>query len=279
MACGCAREAVDLSSYAGLVRTWPAGREEVLKALQDRPPGESQRADRLGELFREVGCNKLETRSALGSQLPSVVCTLPGETDATIVIGANLDSSGSPEGVDSWTDASLLPVLYKALRGERRHHTFEFVAFASPNPTSLLGRRAWRSGAQHYVNRFAPWTVGRIQAIVNLVAIGRGEASAWILHAHPDLLLDLMSVARVMDVRLWESGLGSYEYASKRVMRGVPTITLHSRDGAIGSGARPGHSDLAHIDPDSYFSTYRLLATYLGYLDQSLRIRRDGTLP
>ena len=103
-----------------------------LLARVDPVPRESEAREwRLHELFSEVGCEKIYEQGSGGSSVPSVVCTLPGEGDETIVVGANLRKPAIPGRVpDDWIAAVMLPSLFESLRAAPRRHTFQFVGLA-----------------------------------------------------------------------------------------------------------------------------------------------------
>ena len=90
-------------------------------------PKERQAAIRA--LFNEVGCTAEE--QPVDKSAENVVCTLPWQTDSTIIVGGHFDFVDLGKGiVDDWSGTALLPSLYAALKGQSRQHTYVFIAFA-----------------------------------------------------------------------------------------------------------------------------------------------------
>src|SRR5262249_5151783 len=99
--------------------------EAVTRKLADRK-------DTLESLFRNAGCDgdRLSETPVPGSKQPNVVCALPGNSAATIVVSGHYDYADRGIGaVDDWSGAALLPSLYQSLRDKPRRHRFVFVAF------------------------------------------------------------------------------------------------------------------------------------------------------
>jgi hypothetical protein len=61
---------------------------------------DSQREQTLKRLFQDAGCSEhLTEQSVKGSQLPNVICVLPGSSNRTIIVGAHFDHDSSGDGV------------------------------------------------------------------------------------------------------------------------------------------------------------------------------------
>src|SRR5581483_4984764 len=87
-----------------------------------------ERQNAIRQLFTDAGCAPQEQR--VGRKTANVICTLPGQTSGTIVVGGHLDFIERGHGiVDDWSGTSLLPSLYEALKRKPRQHTFIFLAF------------------------------------------------------------------------------------------------------------------------------------------------------
>ena len=101
--------------------------------LKDFAGSDSQREATLEKLFQESGCtaDKLSEQPVKHLKESNVVCTLPGQTDSVILVGAHFDHVSAGDGVaDNWSGASLLPSLSYSLRNQVNHCTFLFVGFA-----------------------------------------------------------------------------------------------------------------------------------------------------
>src|ERR1700736_4211489 len=85
-----------------------------------------QREAAIQDLFSEAGCSVQEQRIDRSSG--NVICTLPGQTSSTIMVGGHFDFADHGMGiVDDWSGASLLPSLYQSLKSRARQHTYVFV--------------------------------------------------------------------------------------------------------------------------------------------------------
>ena len=83
----------------------------------------SQREEVIRNLFLAAGCQSDDQR--VDKKHSNVICTLPGQTDDTIIVAGHSDFVDRGKGiVDDWSGTALLPSLYEALKGEPRRHTF-----------------------------------------------------------------------------------------------------------------------------------------------------------
>jgi Peptidase family M28 len=101
--------------------------EHVTRKLPDRRAA-------LESLFQTAGCKdeRLTQQPVPRSKEPNVICTLTGETDRVIVVGAHFDLVDRGIGaVDDWSGAALLPSLYQSLASKPRRHRFVFIGFAA----------------------------------------------------------------------------------------------------------------------------------------------------
>lgn len=119
---------------AQIIHFKEVSRETVEARLQRYQGNDKQREETLRTLFGDAGCGgqHLTERVVKGSELPNLVCTLPGTSDKAFIIGAHYDHISAGEGVvDNWSGASLLPSLYEGMKVAQRKHTFIFIAFAA----------------------------------------------------------------------------------------------------------------------------------------------------
>src|SRR5262245_36110246 len=67
----------------------PVSREVVEARLKKYSGNDKQREDTLKQMFAEVGCDDqhLTEQGVKGSQLPNVVCILPGNSEKVIIVG------------------------------------------------------------------------------------------------------------------------------------------------------------------------------------------------
>jgi hypothetical protein len=101
--------------------------EAVEARLRRVPRGNAERQLTLRQMFEEAGCkdSRLTEQPVKRVKQPNVICTLPGESSSTMVVGAHFDMVDMGMGVvDNWSGASLLPSIYQALAVRPRRHTF-----------------------------------------------------------------------------------------------------------------------------------------------------------
>ena len=132
-----------------------ATQEEVNVRLERGAVPAKARQATIRALFEEAGCAAEEQR--IGRSSANIICALPGESDATIVIGAHFDFAEHGQGmVDDWSGAALLPSLYAALKGTPRRHTCVFVAFTEEERGLV--------GSSRYVKELSKEQRSRIRA-------------------------------------------------------------------------------------------------------------------
>src|SRR5207302_2060459 len=117
----------------------PVSRQLIQQRLELATRKIREREATIESLFKEVGCLNLVVQTIPFPKEPNVTCTLAGDGAGTIVVGAHYDLVDRGMGiVDDWSGAALLASLYESLNHSRRHHDFEFVAFAAEEH-GLLG--------------------------------------------------------------------------------------------------------------------------------------------
>lgn len=244
----------------------PVSQEMVEKRLEAYVTKNDQREPAIRQIFEDAGCfgGKLTEEPVKGLKAPNLACSLPGETDLVIVVGAHFDLIEAGQGVvDNWSGASLLASLYQGLAGVPRHHTFRFVAFTGEEK-GLLGSRAY---VRHVEKTHEP-----VIAMVNMDTLGLAETEVWVSHADPKLA-HLMEVA-AQTAKLPVSGVnvekvGSSDSESFRAKK-IPAITIHSLTSATLRILHSPRDRIEAIDRDEYYRTYRLVLAYLALLDLSL---------
>jgi hypothetical protein len=228
------------------------------------PPDDRARQERLTRLFAEAGCE-----ASLETDTGDLVCRVKGDSDDWIVVGASYDEPPRPVDSHDWPSAALLPSLVRSLRLARHTHSFAFVAYAD--------RRHRRpgygtpGGARYFLQRLRPDLRRKTIALITLNGFGRGFGHApigvWLAEADPELRLDLYSVSKSLDLPTRNVQLKKF-HASDLTQIGqatVPSIFLFVADPEIGGLA------------GEYLDSFRFLAVYLGYLDQTLELRRKPT--
>lgn len=221
----------------------------------------------LRKTFEDAGCsgNQLQDQRVKGSKLPNITCTLPGQTEDVILVGAHYDQSLHGDGaVDNWSGASLLPSLYESLRGKERKHTYIFVGFTDEEKGLI--------GSEHYAARLTKGQASRIRAMINLDCLGLSPTKVWLSRSDRRLAEALNGVAHAMKLELGlvnadQVGRADAESFAKRK---IPAITIHSVTQETFPVLHSAKDTLEAVKLDDYYNTYRLLAAYLSYLDGSL---------
>jgi hypothetical protein len=216
---------------------------------QPAPRGTAARQHRLGELFEAAGCPDVRVGERNALEVGSVICRLPGSSPHTIFVRAGFARRGQRAEPDGWLAAALLPSLYTSIAAVDRTHSYVFVAYdqsqgpvQGPHAEALLESIALDS-AQHPV-----------VAVVDLHTLRSKRAGAWRQGSDLTLYRDFLAVSGslqipVSNLRVRGPAVGE---------TGTPTITI----GVIGDWI------------GEYLDCQRLMAAYLGYLDQTLVVRR-----
>lgn len=238
------------------------------------PEKNLDRIERVRQLFQQAGCGSeyLEVTHHGGTPYPNVICTLPGRSSYTIVVGANVDKPPDGKGVvDNWTGAALLPHLYRSLAASPREHSFLFIGFGHVLKDE--------QGSRGFLRRLDAERRDRIRAMVNLKGLGLGATSVWSTQADRNLRQDLHAVAKAMGLQLDQVRFFKNVNADSEAFLfwGIPSITVTSYGK---SNARVLENpirdrDISQLDLPAYYDSARMLALYLAYLDDTLRLREE----
>ena len=222
------------------------------------------RSERLYELFREAGCgDQLLREKVRGSKLPNIVCTLPGNGEHTIVVGAHYDKVSAGAGaIDNWSGAALLPSLYEGLKSVGRRFTLVFVEFTDEEK-GLIGSR-------HHARLAHKERRGQTWAMINMDTLGTTEVAVWAHQADPALFewLNILSVQVKIPFQLIDvQAVGNTDSSSFKA-RKIPTITFHSLTQPLLTVIHSDDDRLERIDRKAYYDSYRLILMYLAWLDE-----------
>jgi hypothetical protein len=246
---------------AARVRIGSIDKAALESAVQGAPRMVSERGEYLVDLFWQVGCLANQRMRSRGSRSADVVCVLPGRTSHRIVVLAHLDGAAGSGGVPRyWRGTALLPFLYQALGVEEREHSFEFVAFGkSPRPS-----------VRDYRARLASEDGAEVRAVVEILNLGPEMVGYW--SSDPGLIQDFLTTNLAVGRPL--RSVRSLTHPSFRRPR-IPTIRFIETSGAGLPAVAAQRSGRTEADR----SPARLLAVYLAYLDETLRLRADGPAP
>jgi hypothetical protein len=208
------------------------------------------RQQRLVELFEWAGCREVEEGERRGWRSSWVSCRLAGETGGAIVVSAPFGRRGSRIRRDAWMGAALLPSLYRSIRAVERHYTYVFIAYEEPPPdTGNLPAIPIPSDAlSDHVN-------DQLVASIGIERIRFESAGVWRAGGNPPLYRDFVSVSKSLEIP-------AVRIRSKRKTpraRDIPSISIRISDRDLGE----------------YLDSFRLVAAYLGYLDQTIPIRDE----
>jgi Zn-dependent M28 family amino/carboxypeptidase len=227
----------------------------------------ADRVVKLESIFHEAGCDgdHFREQPVKHSKAPNLICTLPGAADSEIVVGGHVDSIEEGMGaVDDWSGAVLLPSLYESLKNTPHRHRFVFVGFA--------GEESGLHGSSQFVKELDHDGTRRIHAMINLECLGLGEPEVWVSRADKRLLEAYSLVTNSLHVQSRGMNVDrvgdddSHPFMNAR----IPVLTIHSVTSQTLRILHTPADNLSAIDPRDYYTTYRLTAAYLAYLDTAL---------
>jgi hypothetical protein len=219
----------------------------------------------LRSMFTESGCDQIIEQHVESVKQPNLICVMPGSEDGTIIVGAHFDHAEIGSGViDNWSGASLLPSLFETLKHRSRKHTYIFIGFCAEERGEI--------GSKFYVKNLTAKQIKDVQAMVNLDTLGLGPTEVWASHADPVLLQDLGVVARNIGLPVTGvnvEAVGTTDSEAFRDQR-IPAITIHTLTQKNFPLLHSVNDQLKEINLSEYYKSYRLIAAYLEYLDETL---------
>jgi hypothetical protein len=237
--------------------------------LKSFAAGNDEREALIRKWLADAGCKdaNLSEQAIGGSLPPNVICVLPGITKETIVVGAHTDKVDVGDGVvDNWTGAVLLPALFHSLSAHRRYHTVIFIGFSSEEKGLL--------GSKYYAGHLTPERRAHIEGMVNFDSLGLGPTKVWASHADQPLLDDLRTTAASAHLPLATENvdsIGASADSESFARDHIPRITLHSVTDESWPILHSPSDTLEAIKMSDYYDSYKLIAEYLAYLDNTLK--------
>jgi hypothetical protein len=241
--------------------------EIIKQRLEQYSGSDSIREATLKKLFRDAGCSTefIKEYPVRKSKAPNVSCTLPGNDEEVIIIGAHFDHVDEGNGVvDNWSGASLLPSLFQSIHSFPRRHTFVFIGFAAEEK-GMLGSKA-------YVAGLSPEEIARIRGMIDIDTLGLGPTEIWVSNSDPTLVKDLYATASTMKLPVSGmnvDGAGDSDGHSFKD-RKIPIITLHSVTAETIRVLHSPRDKISSIKLNDYYDSYSLIAAYLVMLDSTL---------
>ncbi|MBI4903816.1 MAG: DUF4910 domain-containing protein [Acidobacteria bacterium] len=217
----------------------------------------------ISQVFHEAGCPVEAQR--VDKSFGNVICTLRGQTDSTIIVGAHYDFVERGTGiVDDWSGTALLPSLFEALKKGPRQHTFVFVAFAKEERGLI--------GSTLFVKKLTAGDRKNIRAFVNLECLGLTPPKVWSSRSNSELIGRLDELAKTLGIlvdRVNVDKVGDDDTRPFFTAR-IPVISIHSITQETFGILHSSMDRLDYIQKDDYYDAFRLVAFYLAYLDMKL---------
>lgn len=240
---------------------------EIENRLRTVEYSNPKRAEALRRLFEESQCtgDQLTEQRVKYVKTPNILCTLPGETDSLIIVGAHFDFVDRGRGVvDNWSGCSLLPSLYQSLKSVPRHHTILFIGFTDEEKGLV--------GSKFYVEALRKDDLAKIHAMVNIDSLGTSTTKVEITRGDKRLVNALAIAAQTFKLPLSAvngHAVGKSDSDSFQD-RKVPAISVHSLTAETFPILHTRRDQMDAIHLDDYYDTYLLLRAYIAYLDQIL---------
>jgi Zn-dependent M28 family amino/carboxypeptidase len=252
------------SNAAAQLRFQVLGRDTIETRIRGFSGSDAEREARLKKFFTDSGCKDISEEVVKSKNPPNLICVLPGQTDRVILVGAHFDHVTAGDGVvDNWSGASLLPSLLWSVRQAPRQHTYVFVGFTEEEKGLV--------GSTFYARHLTPQERSKMEAMVNMDTLGLGPTEIWVSHADQTLVRDLEAVAQALNLPVRGMNVDQVgESDSESFARyRIPRITIHSVTQDTWPILHSSRDRLDAIKADEYYDTYKLVAGYLVFLDQS----------
>ncbi len=242
-------------------------REVVEQRLGQFQGNNQKREATLKFFFEEAGCKgeRLAEQPVKHVKSPNVVCTLPGESESVIVVGAHFDRVDRSFGVvDNWSGASLLPSLYESLSVRPRRHTFVFIGFTAEEEGEL--------GSEFYVQHLSSHHREKTRAMINMDTLGVSPTKVWASHSDPELLRLLSQAAALMKLPVAAVNVEKVGSTDSEMFRKahIPAMTIHSITQETWPILHSSRDQLSAIKLDDYYDTLRLVSALLALVDLKL---------
>jgi hypothetical protein len=242
-------------------------RAVIENRLRSAPTTDAKRERALHDFFVAAGCpaDGLQELPVKHAREPNVICSVPGKSDAIILVSAHFDFAKRGSGViDNWSGAALLPSLLESINKIPRRHQFIFVSFADEE-NGMVGSKA-------YVRSLSAQQLHKISAVINLDSLAAGPTKVELDRGDKRLVLALDSVSKTLDLPLAIVNVHKVGRSDSDTFQdaGVPTVLIHSITQETLPVLHSIRDNVRAVKMDDYYDTYKLLAAYLAYLDGKL---------
>lgn len=260
----------------------------VEQRLQIPPVAVIDRVKTLHNQFRTAGClpDQIVEQEVPGEESPNVICTLPGKTDGSIIIGAPLDyKSHGEEARVQWGGVAMLPLLAESLNSAPHRYSLIFIAFAGHDHNF--------AGANFYLKQLTDDQRRAIRGMVDLDHIGRMSAQyayptpdttrqgavgrRAVMQAEqrePTVLTKVLPIAagavKLPQPPKENSDIGATD---ARVFQaaGITSIVIHSPSfTTVEINHTTIRQERTELDDKAYYDTYNMLCVYALFLDRAL---------
>jgi Peptidase family M28 len=226
-----------------------------------------RRETALEQMFSKAGClgTRLSEERIRSGRFSNVICTLPGTSDAEIIVGAHFDHAELGRGVvDNWSGAALLPSIFQGMASQPRRHTLVFIGFGEEEEGLV--------GSEYYARHLTPAERRRIRVMINLDSLGLGPTKIWLTHSDRKYAAMLFGIARFMHLPLavMNADRVGDDDSHSFIRFGIPTVMLHSITAATWPVLHTAKDNIREINLGDYYDSYRLIMEYVAYLDSTV---------
>jgi hypothetical protein len=255
----------------------PASRRMLEDRLRGAPNENGERERTLKRWFAEAGCigQNLREQAIHHDPIPNVICTVHGDANSTIVVGAHFDKVHTGHGIaDNWSGAALLPLLLPGLTAGPHRHTFVLIGFS--------GEEKMLRGSRYYVSTLPAMQRKQIVTMINLDTLGLGPAEVAPDHSHPVLVKYALAVSAEtgLPLRLYDEGAvrskfsrlywNVFDDSESFMAGGIPTLLIHSIRRQTYSILHSPRDNFNSIRLDDYYDTYLLVQHILDAFDKRI---------
>jgi hypothetical protein len=239
----------------------------VERRLQTAPKTNELREAGIEQLFADAGCapNDITREPVKKRKFSNVICTLPGDTDRTILVTAHYDKVAEGQGVvDNWTGVALLADLRQSLQGLPHKHRIMLISFCCEEEGLV--------GSQSFVAGLTKEEAAKISAIINIDSLGLSPTKLWVSKADKHLSTILLAAAQTMNLPL--SGMdvdkvGSADSESFEKLK-IPRMTLHSVTQDTFKVLHSPLDQFKSVRMPEYYDSYKLIAAFVSLADSTL---------
>jgi len=127
-------------------------------------------------------------------------------------------------------------------------------------------------GSTEYVKKLAKPARAEIRAMINLECLGLTPPKVWSSRADKRLLSAYILVARALGVEAAGSNVDSVgdDDSHPFLDAKIPVLTMHSITTENFRILHSARDQVQAINPEDYYTAYRVAATYLAYIDTAL---------